>query len=138
MLPAAGAVTCARLTRIVSVTSKHPLQIVPVTVTGTASPSATVSSTAARLNLTVRSGRPSPSASPSEVGAEGSTGTLPFRRIEAMSMSAGEAGGSGSSVAVTQRPIERKLSVFGMRAKLIGVLGQLGGPVLSSTVTVLE
>src|SRR2546422_6985985 len=46
---------------------------------------------------TVRSGRPSPSTSPIEIGPEGSTGTLSFKRMEATSMSRGEAGGSGSS-----------------------------------------
>src|SRR5439155_26669762 len=106
--------------------------------TGTASPSATARPTAARLNFTVRSGRPSLSASPIEVGAEASTGTLPFKRIEAMSMSAGEAGGSGSSVAVTQWPIERRLRVLGLRSKLIGVGTQLAAPMLSSTETVAE
>ena len=38
-------------------------------------------------------------------------------------MSAGEAGGSGSTVAVTQCPMERRLSVLGLRSKLIGVEG---------------
>ena len=53
-----------------------------------------------------------------------------------MLMSAGEAGGSGSSVAVTHSAGDCRSSVFGSRSKLIGV-GEHGGPVWSSTVTVL-
>ena len=60
--------------------------IVPVTVTGTASPSDSTSSTWLRVNRTVRTPGPS---SPMPTGAAGSTGTTPFRRSDEITMSAG-------------------------------------------------
>ena len=51
-------------------------------------------------------------------------------------MSAGEAGGSGSRVAVTQRPKDCRLRVLGLRSKLIGMGGHVvPGPMFLTILT---
>src|SRR5262245_1865932 len=87
--PATGAASVTAFTRITSVATKQSMPMLPPTLTVTAFPAESNAATSARLNLTVRSGIPSPSASPIEAGAPLATDTDPSRRTEDTSMSPG-------------------------------------------------
>ena len=105
--------TTARVTLMHSLPMKQWPHAVPVTTIGTLLPSFTVSSTAARSNLTVKV----PLAS-TEVGAAGSTGT-PFTRTELMSMPAPVHGNVGVRYPVTHRPCAWRLRVLGEKSNAI-------------------
>src|SRR5207249_11473242 len=94
---------------------------VPVMVTGTLSPSDKVSSTATRLNFTIRSGTPLPSWSPITVGAAGSTDTVLFRRIDEIPTSLATNGDGGSRKPVIHRPCDVRLRVLGVTSNLIAI-----------------
>ena len=94
---------------------------VPVTLTGTWSPSDRVSSTAIRLNFTIRSGTPLPSWSPRGVGDAGASGTDPLSRTDEMSMSLATKGGGGSRKPVIQKPREARSRALGVKSNAIGM-----------------
>src|SRR5262245_22238782 len=94
----------------------------PVEVTDTVPLPLRLATRSDRFTLTERSGIPSPSASPIELGPPASTSTSPLKRMEDTSMSLGESGGVGSKMAVTHLPLEFVLRTPGSRVSTISAL----------------